>query len=231
MSKGIKKRVKQFERNCINFTEFSQYTELPFHLLNSKGHPFFAIGQIDGFSFKSPFFTVESVDPCQHSAVLNILAPFPFQEGDVDPSNCIQTLLRTNSFVSVELSKFSGFSKVPISISDCLTICDMMEEHVRLPFMAGETDFPKVIWQHTGGNQINNVATIMLHYQNGIDSQVKLNLCTKDKLVTLNAPKGNGRAVTVKDLLSIEICPSAKLVKGIIEIQVNRKEERKIYFN
>lgn len=230
MSKGIINRLKQTEEICMDSLQLSEYTELPFCLLNCKGNPFYAFGQIKGNAFKSPFFTLKSLDPKQHSAVLNILAPYPFQKGEYDYFCCVQTFLRTNLFVKVDLSDFSGISNVPIPISDSLSFSDLIQDNVRLPFIVRETHSPKMIW-NTDENQIKNTATIILNYHNGIDLQTKMNICTKDKMVTLDVPKGKGRAITVRDLLYIEICPPIKLVQGIIEIQLNRKEERKIYLN
>lgn len=217
----MKNQLKHIEERNRNSTHISECeSERPFYLIHCNGEPFYAYGLIKECSFKTMFFTVKSIDQKKHSAVLNILVPYTSQKGEM-------FLLRTETKIVVDLSCFCGFSTVSIPTVDCIILRNMIKDHLKLPLLANKSDSPQVIW-NSNENELNNTATITFHYQKGLDVYVMIDLYMRGKKVSLIIPRGNKRAITVIDLLKIDIQPPSKMIIGTVEIQLNRIDKRKV---
>lgn len=214
------------KQNSGSCTENRQV--LPFILYTCCGHLFHTNIRIQNVVLKTPFFTVHSVDLKKSSAVLNILVPYPFQTGNTELLYRMQSLIRTNRRMVVDLFCFIGFMVVPAAVDDYVVVPWLLKEQIRLPFQLNNTG--SVLWR-TLEKEINNTATVLLHYRAGSDSSVNLILYTENRTVSLSVPLGRARAITVSNLHKIEIQQPVQVVNGMIDLQLNRYKQQIIHLD
>lgn len=223
MSAGITNRIKQIKEISLESVLSESKEMLPLYLITCDARLFYGISHINGYLVKTPFFTVESVDPEQQSAVLNMLVPYPNT-----CFHCMRALIRTETYINIDLSSMCGFSYVPLPIYDYFPVANIIQNSFCLDFKLNETEPQRTIW-NSANDQLKNTATIIFHYRSGKDSFIHINIYLKEKVIPQTIPKGVARAITVPDLRKIEICSSEHLVKGTVDLLLNRKKETKIY--
>lgn len=192
------------------------YTSTPFRLIGQDGAPFTVLGFSKGCFFRSPFFTIMSMDCESHCAVLEVLVP------------CGNELFHTEARVLVRLNCFCSFEIVSKPVFDCLEQSQITKDQFCLPFKLTKNDSPKTICR-IDRNDVQHMGTISVHYT-GTDPEVKLTLYTKEETISLTIPRGKFRSITGLNLQSIEIANPIESVKGTIDTQLNFCEKKTIYF-
>ena len=193
-------------------------TALPFILVGRDGTPFTVFGFSRGCFFRSPFFTVLSVNDESSCVVLEVLAP----------CGCENHLFRTKARVIVNANRFCGIEIVDLPVYDYLQVAYVTKDQLCLPFKATNKDSPKTIWK-IEQKGLQHVGTLSVRYI-GTESKVELALYTKEKCITLQVPKGEFRSITIFNLQSIDIATPMDVVKGTIDIQLNCCDKKNIYF-
>lgn len=217
------KEIKLLEETRLESISLSEHKAmLPFYLFTCDGKLFYGICHMNGYLVKTPFFTVKSVNPDQHSAVLTMLVPYPNA-----CHYCMRALIRTETYIHVNLSSFCGISMMPYPICNYFTVADLIRDSFCLYFKVSETDPTQIIWD-SKEEYLKNTTTIIFHYRFGQDRHIKMNVYTKEKMLQLIIPKGIPRAITVPDLRKIEICTPIHLVEGKLDVLLNRKKQTKI---
>ncbi|HJF31758.1 MAG TPA: hypothetical protein K8V56_08260 [Sporosarcina psychrophila] len=193
-------------------------TALPFILVRKDGTPFTVLGFSKGCFFRSPFFTVLSVDEENLCVVLEVLAS----------CGCGNNLFHTKARVLVNLDCFCSIEIVDKPVFDFLLLSHVTKDLVCLPFMLTKNDITKTICR-INRKDVQLTATITVYYD-GEDSQIRLTVYTYEGIITLIVPKNESRSITVFKLQSIEIATPIKEVKGTIEMQLNYCEKKIIYY-
>lgn len=228
MSKWIVDQLRQVEEYEANSANVNYgVSKVPFILFRENGDPFYTYGFMKGCIFRTPFFTVKSINRFNHSAVLTLLVPHPSQKNEIDFFNRVDRLIRTELSIIVDLSNFCSLAFIPMPIDDYLIICDPIKNKFTLPFELRNNNVSETIWS-AGEKPIKNTATITLWYRYGSDKKLIINVITKEKVVNLIVSKGEIRAVTVRDLRNIKIQPPRAMVSGVVEIEFNSFSKRKI---
>lgn len=227
MSKTITNIIKQLEKTNLESTSLLEHhAKLPFFLLKSDAELFYGVCYINDCFVETPFFTVKSVHPDQHSAVFNMLVPYP----NPHCLHCMRALIRTGTYITVNLSSFCGISTVPSPICNYFIKADLLKNAFCLHFRLSTKDPSQIIW-NSKENHLKNTATVICHYQFGQDRHIKLNIYTKEKTFPLIVRKGIPKAITVPDLRKIDVCMPSHPVEGKLDFILNRKKQTKIYLN
>jgi hypothetical protein len=202
---------------------------IPIYLYTCNGKLFYAHGDVNNHVFKSPFFIVESVDEKNHSAILHILLPYPLFVLENDRIHSLQKFLRTGKFIKVDLHCFFGFSHIPIPVYDGIIVADLIKDTICIPYAMRKKDTPIILWM-TNEKNVMNSATISLDITTKSEGELMLNIFTKEGGVISKASAGESKSITVSNITQIELETTMESVTGTLEIQLNRKQERKITF-
>ena len=90
-------------------------------------------------------------------------------------------------------------------------------------------DTPIILWM-TNEKNVMNSATISLDITTKSEGELMLNIFTKEGGVISKASAGESKSITVSNITQIELETTMESVTGTLEIQLNRKQERKITF-
>lgn len=210
------KRIEIINKKERDILELECQSALPFILFTTNGELFSSFGFSKSSFFNSHFFTVVSINKETQCAVLEVLL-------------CKQDkLFRTKTFVVIDISCICGIHIIPFPVFDFFVEAHLTNDHFCLPFHLTKEDSSKTIWRATQ-NKMETATTISVTCEE-TDQVAKLIVNTKSGVIPLKVPKGEISSITVSDIRSIEVLTPDEIVKGTVEIQLNRCEKKKIYF-
>lgn len=210
------KRIEIINKKERDMLELECMSALPFTFLGTNNELFSGFGFSGGYFFKSHFFTVVSINKETKCAVLEVLL-------------CKKDkLFRTKSRVVIDISCICGIQIIPFPVFDFYLEAHLTNDHFCLPFHLTKRDTPKTIWR-ASQNKMENATTISVNHE-GTDQVARLIVNTKSGVMPMTVPKGEISSITVSDILSMVVLTPKEIVKGTVEIQLNRCEKRKIHF-
>lgn len=219
------KKIKEINQSSMAHKD--NKTVLPFLLIDHMGNYFFSTGLSKNSVVNTMYFALKEIDEKIKCATLELLQPFPPMKCSLQPIPHSTKLYRTKAVIQIDLTHFCGLSIQEIPVLDYRVTTTVHQTVFRFPLKLNRMNTALTLW-HNDRKQMDHTATIICHNAGRESLQIEIKLT--DKTFVESIPASSSKAMTVRHLTDLRILQSKEESNGFIEIHLNEKIKKKIYY-